>query len=152
MFVYRDAEWRDLDWILACRNDPVTRCNSLQSMEISREEHENWFRRSLSMHDRRLLIVEKEFEKIGILRFDQVDEQKIEVSINLIPEARNRGYGETILEKAATLAVNCWPQTSTLLAKIKKNNIPSIKCFTKAGFRKMGEEHHIIWMILPISK
>ncbi|GIM46480.1 N-acetyltransferase [Collibacillus ludicampi] len=150
MFVCREAEWKDCNMILDWRNDPVTRINSLDSREISQEEHEAWFRRSLSLPDRILFIIEKDHVAIGVLRFDQIDEKRMEVSIHLAPEARNRGYGQNILKMSCELARTCRPQIQTLVAKIKKENLLSIKSFTKAGFRIENEGGNLVYMFLDM--
>lgn len=147
MFVFRDAEWRDCGRVLEWRNDPVTRAHSFNSEEISQAEHENWFRRSLAMTDRKLLMIELENRAIGVLRLDRVDEHRVEVSIHLSPQARNRGYGQSVLKEAPNLAKKWRPGTKGLIAKIKKENLASIKSFVRAGFQREREEGDTIWMV-----
>ena len=61
-----------------------------------------------------------------------------EVSLTIAPEHRCRGLGTSALllltEKAASFGV------SELLARIRRNNIPSQRTFQRAGFEQSGEE------------
>ena len=73
---YRDAEHKDCEWILACRNDPETRRQSFHTDEISLEEHTAWFTRSLAMIDRKIIIAENEGTPIGVVRLDRLDDRE----------------------------------------------------------------------------
>ncbi|MET3292095.1 UNVERIFIED_CONTAM: L-amino acid N-acyltransferase YncA [Brevibacillus sp. OAP136] len=146
MFCYRPATWDDREWLLACRNDPVTRANSLEEGEIKRDEHEEWLTKSLQMTGRCLLIIERDRRKIGVLRFDEHGDQEVEVSIHLAPEERNKGYGQAILRESLTVATHWQPHTIALLAKIKKANTPSLRSFQSVGFVAIKDNGSLIWM------
>lgn len=146
MLHYRLAAWDDREWLLACRNDPVTRANSLQQGEVTRAEHEAWLARSLTMTERCLLIIEREQRQIGVLRFDQCGDDVAEVSIHLAPEARKLGYGQTVLRESLVVAARWNPAITALLAQIKRTNGASLHSFRRAGFVTIEETEALVWM------
>jgi len=131
---YRDAEPLDCDWILTCRNDPETRNQSFNSKEISLEEHTLWFNRSLTMTNRKIIIAEYEFTRIGVVRLDYEDVETIEISVFLEPEQRGKGYGQIILKGINEYAVEWLPSLKQIVALVKQTNLASIRAFTKLGY------------------
>jgi len=123
---------RDL-WLW--RNDSTTRKMSIQSEEVSWDSHKFWFENSLRNQDRYFYVglLAADNAKVGICRFD-VDPVKnvAEVSINLNPTQRGKGFSQTLLSKAIQAFLS--ERQMDLVATIKKENTASIKCFTKCGF------------------
>ncbi|MBU0630335.1 MAG: GNAT family N-acetyltransferase [Candidatus Margulisbacteria bacterium] len=139
----RPAVQDDCADVYRWRNDEATRRVSFSSTEISFDDHQKWFQKSLADPKRELLIVEAEGRKIGLLRFDRLNEFSREVGINLAPEMRGQGFGAKVLAAI--------PMTDLLIARAKTNNIGSIKAFKKAGFKelfdyqnKVGEQIQVL--------
>lgn len=151
MFTFRPAAWQDSELIWIWRNDPLTRRHSLNSREIPWEEHKQWFRQSLTLPNRKLMIIERGPVALGVLRLDELDPSRIEISIHLAPAERNRGYGQQILKMIPQFIHQWYPQAQTLIAKIKKANTPSLQCFRKAGFAVEKEEGNIVYMALTLA-
>lgn len=112
--------------LLAWRNDPLTRAMSRNSQEVAAASHMAWFERALTNPDLTLLIGEDGGEKVGMVRFDHGPET--EVSININPACRARGYGHALLSQGIA-AVG-----GEVFAEIKDENLASRRIFERAGF------------------
>lgn len=115
------------------RNDPVTRAMSRHQEEVEQAAHVEWFRNAVTDPHRALLIGEVEGEKVGMVRFDHGAET--EVSINVNPAHRSRGYGYALLSEAmARVGGEVW-------AEIKDENLASQRLFERVGFEFHSERH-----------
>lgn len=129
----RRAELRDSADILRWRNDPDTINASFDSKQIDPSEHERWFTEALKDPMRILFIAETmNGEKIGMLRFDLINEKFAEVNINLSPEMRGKGYGSEMIRSGAQLI-----QGKNLIARAKGSNPASVKVFERSGYVKL---------------
>jgi RimJ/RimL family protein N-acetyltransferase len=109
------------------RNDPLTRAMSRTSEETPWESHHAWFEQALADPARTLLIGEGPEGKVGMVRFDRGRET--EVSINVNPAVRGRGYGHALL--AAAMAT----VQGDVVAGIREENVASQRLFERVGFR-----------------
>lgn len=140
----RDVKKEDFVWIWECRNDEITRRNSISSDAISLAEHLQWMEKSMLLHERKIMIALEEEVRIGIIRFDIEDHENAVISINIAPESRGLGYSKAMLEQLEVLIKSYYTHIRILKAIIKKDNSISIKTFTKAGFSLDEELQEII--------
>jgi RimJ/RimL family protein N-acetyltransferase len=131
-----ELDSRDLfEW----RNDPHTRAVSLSTNEVTWEDHERWFSATLAIPARHIFICQAILvgaeESIGMVRFD-LDEAgaSAEVSINLNPSARGRGFGSPALTAGIEAFLIDEPDVRQLTAQIRDSNVASVAIFTKVGF------------------
>lgn len=130
--ITRLATAADRDALLAWRNDPVTRMNSVSTDPVTPAAHAAWMGTVLGDPDRVLVIGEAtEGEPIGMVRFDLSDSHA-EVSINLSPAARGRSLSAALLVAAERWVAG---RANVLRARIKPGNIPSTRAFERAGYR-----------------
>jgi RimJ/RimL family protein N-acetyltransferase len=144
-----DLDSRDLfNW----RNDSQTRAVSLSTDEVTWDDHERWFASSLANRARRIYIcramLDGAEESIGMVRFD-LDEAgaSAEVSINLNPSARGRGFGSPALTAGIEAFLSDEPDVRQLTAQIRESNVASVAIFTKVGFvvtRSEGGVSHYV--------
>jgi len=148
VLTFREADMQDCEQVLAWRNDPMTRFYSLNPKEIAEAEHLVWYQNSLAIPERKMLIILDGCMAIGVLRLDLRDADRLEVSINLAPEARNRGYGTSALQEICQPVKKWFPRARLVEARIKSNNAASIRVFAKAGFQFQKREGDVILMTL----
>ena len=130
----RFAEHGDIEDLYKWRNDEETRRFSFNVNPITFEEHKDWFLKSLSNPKRSIFIIfDKNFKKLGQIRFDKEKDQA-EVDININPEYRGKGIGALALIKTSQFYLNNF-EVEQLIAKVKNENIASIKAFKKANFK-----------------
>lgn len=144
----RPAAADDSEDVLRWRNDPVTRANSFHSEEISPEEHQRWFSQTLQRSDRLLLIGIVNAEKIGVVRFDLAGDSA-EINLNLAPEARGRGLGTALIVAGSSYLLQQHPAIVKIYAKIKRENLASIRAFEKAGYRLLAGGEHPTYVFTP---
>jgi len=136
---FRKALPEDMLDIFSWRNDIETRKNSFNSSEVSLEEHKSWFEKVLSSHSNHLFILLDNSEKIGVIRFDRLKNNIAEISINLSPEKRGKGYGTLGIKLLSNYYLKEF-NLDYILSKIKKENASSINSFKQAGYILNKEE------------
>lgn len=142
----RAADLSDLQDIFEWRNDSFSRSMFLSSEAVSLYEHIYWYQRSLENPLRRIYIGSINNIKVGVVRFDfDEDADQSEVSINLNPLLRGKGFGVTLLSKS--ISIYKQSKGSTLIATVKRENASSLRIFSKCGFHKQSEDdlyYHLI--------
>ena len=139
---FRFAEYGDLEDLIKWRNDENTRKYSFDTKPINPEEHSKWFRNSLANPKRNIFVFfDKELKKLGQIRFDR-EGDKAEINITVNPEFRGKGIGTLALSKSSNIYFKNF-DVKILVAKVKNENIASLKAFKNAGFNvyKKFEKH-----------
>ena len=139
-----------LDW----RNDENTRAASFEDGTISQEAHHQWFTRLLI--DTRTWARLATFQEVpvGFAIFKETLSQELileyEISINLNPEFRGKGYGTKVLNLC--LAGHreeygfryAYSRQLQYKARVKDCNIPSLKVFLACGFEVASKQKKVI--------
>ncbi len=134
MIYIRLVTVEDSKAIFEWRNDPQTRKMSKNSRYIQWNEHERWLKLSLQNSKKRFLMCLDEFNsKIGVTRFD-IKKTFVEVSINISPQKRGKGYSKHCLKKSIKFFQNIYPKQKLFKAEIKDINMLSQKSFEGVGF------------------
>ena len=126
----RNAELKDMKKIIKWRNDPVTRSTCNNTDKMSNSEGSLWFKNILHNPNRHMFLY-KEKVVLDI----SINGEEAEIGINVSPSYRGKGLGTKSLielqQFVSTLKIK------KLIAYIKSENIVSIKCFLKAGFKEI---------------
>lgn len=137
--ITRKVNLEDREAIWQWWNDSTTRKMMKLNHLVPWEEHIKWFDNILKYNDKILLISIVNDEKIGVVRFDLKEKDIYEVSINLNPLHRSKGYGKEILKSSITHLKQFNPNVKKLFAMFKKENIASKKTFLSNGFNIVNE-------------
>ena len=134
--IFRATE-QDSCEIWRWRNDETSRQMFLNQSEVSWEDHCRWFNDLQHDSSRRLYIATDDVGcKMGVCRFDLDRSSNVaEVSINLNPTMRGKGLASSVLFSAIDqyfLDNN----GVTLLARIRSDNLASLRCFKRVGFKQ----------------
>jgi len=124
------------------RTNSLTRRMFKDSGYVCWADHHIWYKKSLADPNRYIYVgFLADGAKVGVCRFD-IDEinHVAEVSINLNPTHRGRGLSLSLLTES--LFAFSTHRIVNLSAKIKKKNIPSVKCFSRAGFNMVKENNY----------
>jgi len=153
LFTFRPAKPSDCKAVWEWRNDPDTRRNSFSTCQISYAEHKAWFTKCLNDRNVRILVFESGRNRIGQVRFNiNPDINGVaEIHVTVAPAFRGKGYGSAILSSAGRYALSNLG-LRTILAKIKKTNVPSIRAFRSAGFRHFRHEGENVVLVLRANK
>ena len=138
MVFARLASELDSEDIFLWRNDPMTRDSFFNSSKISWEEHIDWFKQKLISPSSKIIILEHDKNKIGVVRYDKEDSFYL-VSINTNPAHRGKGLSSEMLIYSEKL-IDKGIEPVNLKANILKENLISKRTFIKAGYEFLREE------------
>ena len=130
------AEICHSEMIWEWRNDPITRKMFVKSEKFSWEEHTSWYEKVLLDKCRKLYVGEEGGIPIGVVRFDKCDDEEYvyEVSINISPTSRSKGFGKQLLTNGIRRIVKEVDNCKFIRAEVKKGNESSNKLFMSCGF------------------
>lgn len=146
--------------IMKWRNDPTTLQMSFDSRPLVFDTFFPDFLESyFSIPDLPPLFAWVENKPVGFIRFrneensDFLFRRSIEISINLAPEERGKGFSVPILEEMSQFAK--MQGYDEIIADIKPDNTASHNAFTKAGYQRIGpitiENQEIIRYIITLK-
>ena len=141
----------DCKEVFEWRNNELTRQMAGSSEIVIWDDHLRWYENALANENRMLLICEAKDRinlcKLGIVRFDfNEDSANSEISINLSPSIRGKGYAKKCLKKSIAYMLDERPMCDSITANIKKINKISKYLFEQVGF-KMVSENDIFWKL-----
>jgi len=136
------AEIYHSEMIWEWRNDPITRKMSVNSEKVSWEEHTSWYEKVLLDKCRKLYVGEEGGIPIGVVRFDKCDDEEYvyEVSINISPTSRRKGFGKQLLTNGIRRLLKEVDNCKFIRAEVKNDNISSNKLFMSCGFIFIEDE------------
>lgn len=135
--------------VFVWRNDFITRKSFFEKSYVEWETHLAWFNKKLSDPSSKMIIIEVDKEKVGIVRYDR-DNSKFLVSINTNPNHRGKGYSsQMLLESEYFLCKEKKPVH--LNAEILNENLLSKKTFLKAGYEFSHEKKEYSCFIKELS-
>lgn len=128
---FSDQDIYDL-WVW--RNDEATRQNSRETALLDLATHQQWCARSLVNRARTILIAEAGDDKLGMIRFDRLNDTPcFLVSLIVAAERRGSGIGRKILTAGcATLLAQSGK--ARIEAEIRNANVASRRIFEACGF------------------
>ncbi len=139
MNVYlRDVTEQDKELLFQWANDKEVRKKSFSSGQIEYEEHCVWFDKM--MHNEQLLqwILQVDEQSVGQIRLT-LQGENAEVGYSICAERRGEGFGTLILYLAAQRVKDEFPDIKRITAKVKPDNVASIKAFERNGYKSQYE-------------
>ena len=133
----RRAGAADEDLLFAWRNEPWIVQAGTSRRAVTREEHHNWFARTLTQVERELFIVEIDDQSAGMVRYDWRENSMAEISTYLLPAFWGKGYGREIFRQTAP-GICVRKKLRGIIAKILSGNDRSIVYFQRLGFQDCG--------------
>ena len=124
---YRPVEYSDVQLLFEWATDSSTRNNSINSKEITWDEHVKWFNEKMNDHKSSMFLFLKE-KPVGVLRLDEVNNQ-FQISFSVDRKQRGKGIGNQmisfILKKFSG---------NNFSAQVLENNRGSHRIFLKNKF------------------
>ena len=149
--ILRKATATDSEQVLSWRNELSTIPWMASKSTLSFEEHNRWFQSAVNDLSCLLLIIEADHEPAGQLRYN-LDPQFLgnaaKVSINITEKLHGKGIASKAFSKGHDLVLSEY-FAQQVFARIRKDNIGSIKAMEKAGYTQQGQievhgEPHIL--------
>ena len=116
-------------------NDPAVRNNSFNSAIIPYENHVKWFHHIMDDEKVIQFVLMDSTVPVGQIRLT-IDNDLAEIGYSIAADYRGKGYGHRILQLVAQEVNNRFPQVTKLIAKVKPENIASLKLFENEGYAK----------------
>lgn len=140
----RMADESDCLDILSWRNNKISSKMSANTKMISLDSHKSWFFQVLNDNNTVMYIGQYDNQKVGVCRFEFNKLQLVsEVSINMNPKLRGKGYGKLFLK--SSIAKYIKDHKNDIIAKVRFENLPSIKIFTYTGFKVTKEKDNMVY-------
>lgn len=139
---FREAKVSDAAWLLACRNDPVTRMASHHHEPVTIEEHQAWLEGTLQSTHRKLFIAEAGGVAVGSVRFDTTVQATM-ISWTVAPGQRRRGFGAAMVRWALGRI------PGRVVAEIKAGNAASIRIAESAGLNLERRDGDVLHFFRP---
>ena len=138
----RKALPEDIDILLTWANDETTRNNAFNTHQISLEEHKQWFNEKLNSDKTEIYIYCIDKTPIGQIRIDTTDNIGL-ISYSIDSSYRKQGHGRKILELLEQTVKKDISAIKLLVAKVKKENIPSQRIFEKLSYKCSDKDDYI---------
>ena len=147
----RTIKKEDSKDIFIWRNDEISRNMFLDSRVITFKEHKEWFKKAINDKNIDFFIGENEVCKLGIVRFNFNSKKNFsEVSINMNPYLRGKGLGKLFLKSSILKYIK--NNKNNIVAKVKSDNLASIKIFTHSGFEIIQDKDNRIYFEKEFKK
>jgi len=134
----RKASTKDSDFLFFLRNEKSSRKNSFNTASINKKDHKKWLEKELNNKCTIILVVYKDSERIGMVRYNSED-ILTHVSIGIKKKIRSLGYGAAAL-KASEIYLK---KSTIVIAKVKKTNKNSINMFLNNKFKIFLNKTHL---------
>lgn len=132
----RHATLDDSDNLLSWRNEPAARAAFKNPGKVDRATHIAWLMDALNSPRTVILIGERAGDKIGMVRFDWLNESW-STSIIISPEHRGSGHGYELLRKGLIIFDDMYGPCG-IVAEVHVNNHPSLRIFERCAFVTTG--------------
>lgn len=139
--IIRQATLNDAKVLLEWRNDPVTRHFRNDPRIITIEEHLLWLKKRQSS-DNKIYIFEDRGIAVGNICVD-VSARGVELGWIVAPNYRGNGIANKMVE----LVKERFPDSTIFWAKIRFDNVASIKVAKKAGLIWSKKEGDMVYFI-----
>ena len=137
----RRAELTDMSAIWEWRNDRLTRQMFRDGSEVFPKDNEKWFRSAMLDDRRNIFISQVGDAKICMIRFDEFEPSRFDVSINMNPAWRGKRLSKQVLADSIEF-LQTFKTVDLITAEVKNINVASKNIFIANGFvfvRKDGE-------------
>ena len=135
--------------LLRWKNDADTRRFSIIAKdEIRQADHLKWLGKTLQDPNVRLYMILKDGKPVGDIRFDIADQ--VEVSVRIDRPYRRQGIGSWALSTIAPREMA--DIKKPFMAKIVDGNVPSMRIFTKNGFKLSRHEDGVSYLSRPYER
>ena len=131
----RRAAPRDAQTVFGWRNDPFIVELGSSRAKVAWAEHLAWFEGKLADRDCLMLIVQKDAQPIGQVRFDKQAGGGSVISVYLLQAHVGKGLGVYAIRQGCREAEQALG-TQRILACVREENLPGQKAFAKAGFQR----------------
>jgi RimJ/RimL family protein N-acetyltransferase len=130
----REATKNDVDLTFQWASDKNIRKYSFQQEAITQEMHHAWYNSKINDPDCLYLLMEKDKEVIGSIRYEINKENEALISYLIDHKYHGHGYGNAILSLSLGVVTEKHPTLKQLVGFVLPENIASRKIFERQGY------------------
>ena len=130
----REATKNDVDITFRWASDTNIRKYSFQQEAITQEMHYAWYNSKINDPSCLYLLLEKDSEVIGSIRYDINTENEALISYLIDNNYHGHGYGNAILSLSLGVLTEKNPRLKQLIGFVVPENIASRKIFERQGY------------------
>jgi RimJ/RimL family protein N-acetyltransferase len=135
----RPAVAQDALQVWRINSELSVRTRSFDPAPIHLARHFEWFDRLLASGTSRMYVLAREDEIAAQIRYDRVDDGRVELSFAVASPYRRLGLGTRLLTDTWELACRDLDVTE-VRGLVMRDNVPSLDAFRRAGFVEAGFE------------
>lgn len=124
-------------------NEPIARRSAFNADKIKFNQHIWWFINSLMSKDRRMFVIIDDVKKIGQCRLD-LKGNRVFIDYSVMSDFRGKGYGTKVIAEIILFSKEVLGEM-ILVGEVKKDNVPSQKCFMNNGFNVVEKDDKFIF-------
>lgn len=137
MIVLREGKFEDFEFYYNIKSEKSSVYWGGFDTKPSYEKLQKYYRKLINGEiNRKLYIMFADTNPAGYLQLAKNAENKYEISYGVSEKYRGNGYGSYIISYAKNIVAN---KNAYLIGYVREDNVASIKCFRKNGFRKSRE-------------
>ena len=136
----RPATRADVTLLFEWTNDAAVRAMSFSTAAIAWDDHVRWLDDRLARpHDRTYIAADRDGNQIGLVRFDEIDANTVEIGVSVAATHRGRHWAAPLVV-AGCRAVTTERHARVVHARVRAENVASIRAFAAAGFDHVGRQ------------
>ncbi len=133
----------DLIFALRLRNIKSVRNNFFNTEIITIKDHKKWFLNKINNKKDLFLIIKKNRERIGIIRYEK-KEFYYDISISILPKYHSQNLGSIALTASEVIL-----KKGMLISNIKKSNKKSLAFFIKNGYALLSNnKRYVLYKVI----
>lgn len=132
----RSAAIDDAQMMYRWRNHPSVRRVSRDPMPMDFDSHLRWLKSALQSESRHVMIAEINGRGVGVIRYDELPDDTLEVSLYCDPRLTGIGIGSAMLNAGEGEMAGRLGAEATVTAFVVPGNESSERMFERAGFMK----------------
>jgi RimJ/RimL family protein N-acetyltransferase len=136
----RPATIKDKVQLLIWANDKEIRKQSFMTKRITKDDHDKWLAKVLADQSNQRLFILEDLDACpcGQVRFSRADGNAWEIHFSMGAQFRGRKLGAQMIRAGLDVFLGK-DQRSQIIAKVKKNNMASLRVLATAGFQIEGK-------------
>ena len=134
----RHANKNDIYFTLKLHNENVLKKKFFSKKKVNFKNHKLWFDNKIK--EKKLFICHNIY-KVGYVRYDLLDKDKLSVSIAVKEKFKRQGYGKVMLKKTLKRKEI---SKFNIVATVKSDNLVSKKFFLDTGFKFYKKNIYIL--------
>lgn len=135
IFELRKVTEEDRQLLFEWANDPAVRENAFGMDQITKEEHDQWFRKVIRNPSIVMYVLMLNDIPIGQCRLT-VEGGIADIDYSVDRRFRGQGIGKILLNLIEREVIEHHMEIRALSGRVKSGNRPSVKCFKDNGYEK----------------